>query len=168
MTLRLILIRHAKSDWSEPGRDDFDRPLNRRGRRDAPRIGAWLASRRYLPDLILCSPAQRTRETLNLILSTLGAKAEVRHLPTLYHASGEEMLAELRRATGQTVMMVGHNPGLAAFAAALVHDRPRHARFADYPTAATAVIDFAVPDWTEVAPGSGALRDFVVPDDLRD
>lgn len=167
MTLRLILTRHAKSDWSQPGQSDADRPLNRRGQRDAPRLGLWLASRGYLPDLVLCSTAARTRETLDLVLTTLGSAPEVRHLPSLYHAEPEAIQAELARAAGKTVMVVGHNPGIAAFAQDLVHDRPLHPRFDDFPTAATAVIDFALPTWAEIGRGQGAIRDFVVPDDLE-
>lgn len=167
MTLRLILTRHAKSDWSEPGQDDFDRGLNHRGRRDAPRIGRWLASRHYIPDQVLCSAAIRTRETMDLALAALGAEPDIRYRAILYHADPETMLGELRQARGQTVLMIGHNPGIAAFAGALVHDRPQHVRFDDYPTAATAVIDFALPGWAEVGPGLGAIRDFVTPDDLE-
>lgn len=166
MTLRLILTRHAKSDWSEPGQDDFDRPLNHRGRRDAPRLGLWLASRGYRPDLVLCSAAMRTRETMDHALSTLGAEPEIRFRANLYQAGPETLLSELHGATGGTVMVIGHNPGIADFAHALVHDRPMHDRFDDYPTAATAVIDFALPGWADAAPGSGAIRDFVTPDDL--
>ena len=168
MTLRLILTRHAKSDWSHPGQDDFDRPLNHRGRRDAPRIGGWLASRHYRPDTVLCSAAERTRETLDLVLPALGPgpapAVALRH--DLYHAEPDTILAALATAQGQTVMVIGHNPGIAALARALVHDRPAHPRFEDYPTAATAVIDFALPGWSAVGPQGGALRDFVVPDDL--
>lgn len=166
MILRLILTRHAKSDWSKPGQDDFDRPLNPRGRRDAPRVGEWLASRGYRPDHVLCSAAIRTRETTDLLLSTLGAQPEIRYRAGLYHADADTMLTELRAGGGTTLLMVGHNPGIAEFARLLVHDRPPHPRFADYPTAATAVIDFALPGWGEVGPGLGALRDFVTPDDL--
>lgn len=166
MTLRLILTRHAKSDWSQPGQDDFDRPLNHRGRRDAPRLGDWLASRGYRPDLVLCSAAIRTRETMDLTLAALGAEPEIRYRAALYQADADTMLEELRQATGQVVMMVGHNPAIGDFAHHLVHDRPLHERFDDYPTAATAIIDFALPSWAEVGPGRGAIRDFVVPDDL--
>ncbi len=166
MTLRLILTRHAKSDWSQPGQDDFDRPLNHRGRRDAPRLGEWLASRGYRPDLVLCSAAIRTRETMDLTLAALSAEPEIRYRAALYQAEADTLLDELRQATGQVVMMVGHNPGIADFAHRLVHDRPMHDRFDDYPTAATAIIDFALPSWQEIEPGLGAIRDFVVPDDL--
>jgi phosphohistidine phosphatase len=167
MTLRLILIRHAKSDWSVKGQSDHDRALNLRGARQAPEIGDWLASRSYIPGQILCSDARRTRETLDLILPRLGADAaRVLHLDSLYNASADQMLAHLHKASEAVVMMIGHNPGIADFAGQLSHVPPRHQRFADYPTGAVTVLDFNVPNWAEVTMGSGAVRDFVVPDDL--
>jgi phosphohistidine phosphatase len=166
MTLRLILTRHAKSDWSEPGQDDYDRPLNHRGRRDAPRLGRWLTSRGDVPDLILCSSAERTRETCDLIVAALPGPPQVRHIVALYHASPEIILSEIHKAEGRIVMVVGHNPGIGALAGALLHQLPTNPRFRDYPTAATAVIDFGVDGWAAVHAGGGALRDFVTPDDL--
>jgi phosphohistidine phosphatase len=166
MTLRLILIRHAKSDWSEPGQQDIDRPLNARGRRDAAALGRWLASRGDVPDLVLCSSAARTAETLALILPELPQQPQVQHSAELYHADPAVILAQIARATGKVVMVVGHNPGIAALGQSLTHQPPIHPRFADWPTAATAVIDFGFDDWSQIAPGRGALRDFVVPDDL--
>jgi phosphohistidine phosphatase len=166
MTLRLILIRHAKSDWSQPGQPDHDRPLNDRGRRDAARLGVWLASRGDRPDQILCSTATRTRETLDHLLPALGDAPEISFRDSLYHAAPPVMLAEIGKATGQVVMVLGHNPGIAELARLLAHRPAQHPRFVDYPTAATTVFDFAVETWAEAGPGRGALRDFVVPDDL--
>ncbi len=168
MTLRLILIRHAKSDWSQPGTADHERPLNARGRRQAPLIGQWLASRHDEPGIVLCSDAARTVETLSLILPALPAQPEVSTLPQLYLAAPEVMLSVLHKQTVPVVMMVGHNPGIAAFAAMLAHVPPVHTRFHDFPTGATAVIDFALDDWKDVTERSGAVRDFVVPDDLEE
>ncbi len=167
MTLRLILTRHAKSDWSTPGAPDHDRPLNARGRRQAPLIGQWLASRRDLPARILCSDATRTRETLDLILPALGTAPDVAFSPALYHAAPETILAAIRAELVPTVMVIGHNPGLAETAQRLCHTAPTHARFADFPTAATAVIDFTEDAWPQIDWGRGTLRDFITPDDLE-
>ena len=167
MTLRLILTRHAKSDWSSPGQPDHDRPLNARGRRQAPLIGAWLASRGVVPGEALVSDATRTAETAALILPGTGATVAATLVPRLYHADPDTMLAVLRTALAPVVLMVGHNPGIAEMAQALAHVAPTHPRWHDYPTGATAVIEFALPDWAEAAFGRGAVRDFVVPDDLE-
>lgn len=166
MTLRLILSRHAKSDWSGGAQSDFERPLNPRGRDEADRLGAWLRSRGYLPDTVLCSAARRTEETAERILAVLGGGRVPQPLAALYGADPGTILEVLQGAAGETLLLVGHNPGIAQLAAALVHDRPAHPRFGDYPTGASAVIDFALPGWEALAPGRGALRDFTVPDDL--
>ncbi|CUH78809.1 SixA phosphatase family protein [Tropicibacter naphthalenivorans] len=154
---RLILMRHAKSDWSA-FQDDHARGLNKRGRKSAVAMGDWLRTRGYLPDAILCSTATRTRETLDGL--TLGAP--VTFLDSLYHAAPDTMLDDLRGATGDTVLMIGHNPGISALAKALVRQPPDHARFADYPTCATLVVDFDSP-WPDIRLATGEVQDFAVP-----
>jgi phosphohistidine phosphatase len=162
MTRRLILMRHAKSDWGSPGLPDHDRPLNNRGAKDAPAIGAWLRVHAYLPDEVLCSTATRTRETL----SGLGVDATTQFLPALYHADPETMLDVLRRATGTTVLMVGHNPGIAHFAADILRQPPDHPRFDDYPTSATLVAQFEIDDWSNLKLRTGKAKSFLIPADL--
>lgn len=166
MTLRLILTRHAKSDWSTPGEADHDRPLNARGRRQAPLVGRWLASRRDIPAKILCSDAVRTRETLDLILPELPGGPEIAIDPALYHAGPDTILSAIRTQHVPVLMVVGHNPGLAEAAQRLAHAAPLHPRFTDFPTAATAVFDFTEDSWSEIGWGRGTVRDFVTPDDL--
>ncbi len=113
---QLVLLRHAKSDWYSGSRTDHDRPLNGRGRRDAPRVGKWLRENGYRPDLIWCSSAERTRQTLRLALQGSEWKEDipVELSSDLYHA-GESFLAD-RISTGfsdcDTLMVVGHNPGM--------------------------------------------------------
>lgn len=166
MTLRLILTRHAKSDWSTPEEPDHDRPLNARGRGQAPLIGRWLASRRDLPAKVLCSDATRTSETLDLILPELPTSPEVALDPNLYHAAPETILSAIRAQHVPVLMVIGHNPGLAEAARRLAHAAPPYPRFTDFPTAATAVFDFTEDAWSQVDWGRGTLRDFVTPDDL--
>jgi phosphohistidine phosphatase len=166
MTLRLILTRHAKSSWDDPVMDDHDRPLNTRGRLSASAVGSWLASRGYVPDQIICSTSARTRETCELLVEKLEAHGDIKLDHALYHATPEQILDVLRGATGQTVMMVGHNPGFAYAAAAFAAVPPVHPRFGVYPTAATTVYDFDVSSWDQVIWGSGQVLDFVVPRDL--
>lgn len=163
MTLRLILTRHAKSSWDDPLLPDHDRPLNARGQRAAADLGQWLASRGYLPGEVLCSDALRTRETWEGIAPALPAAPEVALKPALYHAGADVMLAVLRHATADCVMMVGHNPGIADFAQRIVARAPASADFARYPTGATLVADFSAATWAEVKFGTGAVVDFIVP-----
>ena len=158
---RLILIRHAKSSWDDAEMPDHDRPLNPRGRRASAELGQWLASRDYLPDQVLCSTAARTRETFAAL--GLEGAPEPEFVKALYHAEPDTMLAALKGATGQVVMMLGHNPGIAAFAALLPAEPPHHADFARYPTAATLVVDFEIESWADFEPHRGSALDFFVP-----
>jgi len=162
MTRTLILMRHAKSDWGSPGMPDHDRPLNERGAGDAPTMGQWLRKSGHLPDEVLCSTAIRTRETL----VGLGLKAETQYLPALYHADPDTMLDVLRSATGTTVLMLGHNPGIAYFAADLLRHAPNHPRFDDYPTCATLVAQFEIAEWGDLRIGTGTATGFAIPADL--
>lgn len=162
---RLILTRHAKSSWDRPGLDDHDRPLNGRGRRAARELGRWLASRGYLPDEVLSSDSLRTRETWAGVAEGLPDAPEPRWLRELYHADPAAMLAALRQATGRTVMMLGHNPGIGEFAAMLPARLPADPDFERYPTAATLVVDFDIPTWADLEPGRGSVLDFFTPTD---
>ncbi|PPB80415.1 phosphohistidine phosphatase [Albidovulum inexpectatum] len=161
---RLILTRHAKSSWDDPATADFDRPLNTRGRIAALELGEWLDSRGYEPDEVLCSAARRTRETwAHVMAAPLQIMPTIRFMQELYMAGPEQMLAALRSATGDSVMLIGHNPGIAELAGLLPATPPAHPDFRRYPTAATLVVDFLIDDWNDVAPGAGAARDFFVP-----
>ncbi|WP_163848924.1 SixA phosphatase family protein [Pseudooceanicola aestuarii] len=162
MRRRLILMRHAKSSWATAGQEDHARPLNGRGRRSAEAIGKWLFDREYLPDVILCSTAARTVETLE----RLKISGRVELLETLYHAPAGIILDQLRLADRENVLILGHNPGAADFAARILRDAPPHGRFADFPTCATLVVDFEVSEWAEVQFGTGTVRNFITPREL--
>ena len=166
MTLRLILIRHAKSSWSDPMMSDKDRPLNKRGRASAKAVGRWLATRSHEPGQVLCSSAERTRETWAKIADKLVAPPKAEYTDGLYLAEPDQMLAALQMAEADVVMMVAHNPGSAYMAQALVKTPPKHGRFQHYPTGATAIIDFPVADWSDVRWGMGEAVDFIVPREL--
>lgn len=158
----LILMRHAKSDWGDPRLPDRARPLNARGRKASTALGHWLHAQDLLPDQILCSSAERTQETCaRLKLATPPDLTDA-----LYLAEADEMLAVLRRATGNLVLMLGHNPGIAEFAGLLVKSPPNHERFDDYPTGATLVAQFSIPDWFALQPGTGAAHAYITPHDL--
>jgi len=163
---RLMLLRHAKSDWPA-GMADLDRPLAPRGREAAPRMGAYLAEEGLLPDLVLVSPARRTQETFDLVAPHVG-DPDSRTEPRIYEAPAERLLEVVRETPGavRTLLLVGHNPGSEDLARRLVGHGDRYA-FArlnqKYPTAGLAVIDFAVEEWREVAPRGGRLDRFVTP-----
>jgi phosphohistidine phosphatase len=166
---RLVLLRHAKSDWPEVA--DHDRPLAKRGRGDAPRVGRWLGESGYVPDAVVCSTALRARETWELAAGGLLAAAPdahpaVRYEPRVYEASvlGLLMLVREFKPDWQTVLVVGHNPGMADLTVGLTGPPPEPPP--PFPPAAVAVLGLP-GDWADAAPGEGRLLAFTVPADLR-
>lgn len=167
----LLLLRHAKSSWDDPSLGDFDRPLARRGLKAAPAMGRYLRGRGLTPDLVLCSPAVRAKQTLELVLAELDGAPEVRLVDTLYSASAPELRRAIRGQAGDVpvLMLVGHNPALESLARALVRhgDREAIARMhRKFPAGAVAVIEFDFAYWRDIEPGTGRLREFVVPKEL--
>jgi phosphohistidine phosphatase len=165
-TRRLILLRHAKSDW--PDVPDRDRPLAKRGRRDAPVIGRWLHDHGYLPDTVICSAARRTRQTWDLIAPELGGSPQVTFEPRAYAASAQTLLYLVRElpSASRTAMLVGHNPGVADLATALTQPPDADVAPLSFPTAAAAVLEFSAP-WSDLGPGQARLIDHTIPADLR-
>ena len=161
MTLTLILVRHAKSDHPA-GTDDHDRPLNERGRTDAPRMGAWLSRRGHAPERVLCSTARRAVETWEGLREG-GLDAPATFERNLYHAAPDTMTDMLRERTERSLMIVGHNPGMGLLAAGLAADPPDDGAFLRYPTCAVTVLRFDGADWSSAAPGTGDVVDFAVP-----
>jgi phosphohistidine phosphatase len=152
----LYLVRHAKSSWADPLLDDIDRPLNNRGRRDAPRMGKRLRERELTPDLIFSSPAERAVSTSMLIAEKI--RYDVWNIHTnarLYHATEDGLLAFTRQLNNANdeVMIVGHNPGLTDFvnslAGKLITD--------NMPTCAVAGIRFDSNSWELVGWDKGKL-----------
>lgn len=162
MTKTLILMRHAKSSWDHPGLEDHARPLNKRGRKSAKVLGTWLRANDLVPDEVLSSDSERTRETFAL----LGLDLAADFTRALYHADAMAMQAVLRGATGDRVLMIGHNPGISEFAINAIDEPPQHTRFFDYPTGATLVADFPIDDWTAFRWSTGHAAQFVVPREL--
>lgn len=175
---RLVLFRHAKSGYPD-GVADHDRPLAKRGERDAPAVGRWLAGSGYVPDAVVCSTALRARQTWELAaaglseavardtaatgaLSTGTASPEVRFEPRLYDATVLSLLMLIRELPEdqRTVLIVGHNPGLAELAVGLADPPP--APPSAFPTAAVAVLGVPGP-WADAAPAHGHLLAFNAP-----
>ena len=142
---RLILLRHAKSDWDSGARGDFDRPLATRGRKDAPRIGKWLKQNAIIPDLILCSPALRTRETLAAVNNELGV-GHIVYEEDIYGASLGALLGLIERHSQNcaNLMITGHNPGMDELVCFLCRTQPPLTETGKLmTTAALAVLGFA-------------------------
>ena len=169
---RLMLLRHAKSDWSRPDLADHDRALNARGREAAPKIGTYMARHALHPDLVVVSSARRARETLDLLLPALKKSPKVIFDPRLYEASPDTLLSVARETPPavHTLLVIGHNPGLADFAALLVAagDTGGRARLAEkFPTGALAVIDVPFDAWGKLHAKCGRLDRFVIPRALK-
>jgi phosphohistidine phosphatase len=161
------LYRHAKSNWDDPALDDFDRGLSKRGQRSAPHMGAFMHHEGLRPDLVLCSPSRRTRDTFGLTFSDHDAPAS-RFDDRLYHASSATMLDLLRHLPPEIahVMILGHNPGLHALALDLFSHGDSDAVEAicrKFPTCGLAVIDIELEDWRALGVGEGYLRLFMTP-----
>ena len=168
---KLFLLRHAKSSWDDPQMDDFDRPLNGRGQRDAKRMGKYMAARGIRPGLALVSAAARTRSTWDLIEHRLeGVSMAIEE--KLYEAGKAELLDRLRQVDDHiaSVLLIGHNPGMGRLAEILVdhHGDPEMlAQLAGkFPTAALAEIELDIGHWGEIEAGRGRLLSFTCPKDL--
>ena len=168
-TRQLILLRHAKSDW--PDVPDRDRPLAKRGRRDAPRIGKWLHEKGYQPDVVVCSDARRTRQTWDLVAPELGGSPAVRFEPRAYAASALTLLylAQELPERYRSALFIGHNPGLSELASQLAvrattGNGPRPG--ISLPTAAVAILEFP-GDWPALTPGHARLISLTTPADLQ-
>lgn len=168
----LILLRHAKSSWSDPALDDHDRPLNKRGRRAAPLIARWLEARGHLPEAIFCSSARRARDTLEQMAEAVPALPAPEIVEDLYHAAPADLLSVATRLPGDAAraMLIGHQPGLGGFARRLTAGtpRPRCAEaFSHFPTAAAAVLTLDIAEWREITFASARFTDFAKPRELE-
>jgi phosphohistidine phosphatase len=171
--MRLMLLRHAKSDKAEPGLGDRQRGLNPRGRKDAPKIGAYMTHHGLLPDLVLLSPARRARETWEGVVKAFSRVPTVDHDERIYESGADAILRVIKEtdASVQTLLVVGHNPGLHDTARLLIAAGDVEARERlneGLPTAGLAVIDFAGNDWRKLHAHGGRLERFVTPRSLEE
>ena len=165
----LYLLRHAKSSSSDPRLPDQERPLAQRGRKDAKRIAVHLVRVGIEPELVLCSPAKRTRETLELVRPALGAISTVRLETELYAASADRLLERLRSVPEEvaSVLLIGHNPGLQDLALVLASSGTELDLLkAKFPTAALATLSLAKATWKRLSEGDAVLAAYVVPKQL--
>jgi phosphohistidine phosphatase len=169
---RILLLRHAKSSWDDPALSDFARPLADRGRGVAPRMGAFMRSQGLVPEAVLCSPARRAVQTLQMVepyLSTPSIEIE----DMMYMATPEVILSRVRAMEDgiRSVLLIGHNPAFEEIALRLAGDGRRKAMKrirARFPTCALAVLRFDADAWAVITQKSGYLELFVRPKDLPD
>lgn len=169
----LHLLRHGKSSWDDAALDDHDRPLAPRGIKAAARVGRHLRVRGVAPDLALCSTARRAVDTLEIVLDALLPGRDSRTVAVerergLYLAGAQALLARLHTVPDgvSSVLLVGHNPDLHDLAMALAvegDESTLRALAVKFPTAACATIRFPAGRWSDLAPGSGRLEEFVIP-----
>ena len=160
----LTLVRHAKSSWNHPGLADFERPLNKRGERDAPTMGSRLAARNIQPQIIVSSPAVRALTTAKVIASALGYQsAEIITDERIFHAYSNQLLDVIRDfdASLQHVMLVGHNPGLTDLVEQLAQ-----AGISNIPTCGIVILDFSIDHWRDVIDGAGEMLLFDYPKNI--
>lgn len=159
----LLLMRHAKSDWKQAGLADHDRPLNTRGRRAAPVMARQLHDQGVKVDVILASTAERARKTVALMQKEWAAQTEVLHSKSLYLASPQQILSELKSLNDSwsSVLVVAHNPGLAELVSYLAGSS------VEMPTAAVAIFECAAQSWnSDFAPACCRLKAHWKPRDL--
>lgn len=163
--MQLTLVRHAKSSWKKPALADRDRPLNGRGKRDAPVMAHWLAGRAPDYDALLTSPARRARRTAAVLCEALGVdSAELSLCETLYTFDGEALLSAIRSLDPgwHRVLMVGHNPAITEVVEALCRRG-----IENVPTCGVADMRLSADSWQEVDAGCGALMAFETPKGLK-
>lgn len=162
---RLLIMRHAKSAWDRAGVDDHDRILSPRGRRAARLMGGWIADEGLIPDAAIVSTSARTRETWALVAHQFERAPAPTLSAQLYHASATTMLEIARNAPerAETVLLLGHQPGMADLLALLTED---HEAWLEVPTGAIAVLETETPTWRDLAPGAVTPAIFARPKDL--
>lgn len=167
----LFLARHAKSSWNDSDLRDHERPLNGRGRKSAPKVGAYMQEQGWFPQIVLSSSSQRTRETWALLAEGLDGEPEVIFSDEMYLAGAGSLMGLIQSLpdTADAVMLLGHNPGMHSVADMLAGSgQDRHLEMLEYnfPTGALAVFEFDTRLWRECRAKSGTLIDFVIPREL--
>ena len=165
----VYLLRHAKSSWDDPSIDDIARPLAPRGEQAARDLAAHMEQEGIAPALVLCSPARRPQDTLDLVRPAIPPETDVRVEEGLYGAGGADILRMIRRLPDElgSVMVVGHNPVMHELALALAATGTDLDRLAQkFPTGALAELSFPVNRWDELTAGTAKLTAYVTPKDL--
>ena len=159
----ILLMRHAKSDWSRPGQSDFDRDLNRRGKKDAPCMGRLLSAYSHMPDRVFSSPAKRARVTAELVAKHCGYAGDIHYRDDAYPGSVGSLLAMLQKLNDEIdqVLLIGHNPALEDTVQQLLAGEA----IVDIalPTSALVGLEADIRRWSDLNAGSCRLLWFVIP-----
>ena len=169
MKKELLILRHAKSDWSADFIHDRERPLNKRGKIDAQLIGKWMAQKSLLPDLIFCSPAKRASKTLEPVLQHFDtAEIKTNYPESLYLADLTTLLETIRNVpdTTQRLLLVGHNPGLDELLLYLSNHEPPYTKKGKLMTTANLAILELSASYQRIPKHSANLRTLIRPDEL--
>jgi phosphohistidine phosphatase len=170
--ITVTLLRHAKSSLASLGQADIDRPLNDRGKRDALAIGRHMASLNLEPQLVLCSPARRAKDTWEIVAKELKTSPLIKVEPNIYDFGDGAVLMELLRRQdkdAKSILLVGHNPTIEGLAQKLVErgsDQLRERLAKKFPTATLAVIGLDLENWKGVKGASGTLLHFIRPKEV--
>lgn len=164
---RIYLLRHAKAEWNDETPSDYARPLSREGRKEALLMGEYMRKALMIPDAVLCSPARRTRETLEIIGENLVMPVPVFE-PIIYESGCMDILCSLKDANDEasSVLLIGHNPTISVLFNFLVKKEQKTAASRDFPTCSLGVLSSEIDHWKELAPNSCDTLLFIRPQDL--
>ena len=164
----LFLMRHAKSSWNLKYLDDFDRPLNKRGRKAAELMAKWLSDEGISPDLTICSTACRTTETVNIMSESGFLTRDLQFIQSLYHADLKTLFSLARGVDAEvrSLLVIGHNPSMFQFFYNLLL-RGDSFILSKFPTAAFAHFSVPIDDWGKLEPKSATLTGFMTPKQLQ-
>jgi phosphohistidine phosphatase len=156
----LYLLRHAKSSWDDPAIADFDRPLNNRGKNDAPAMGKEMLKRKWIPDIILTSSAKRAASTAKRIADEIKYdRKDIEQIDSIYESHYSAYVSEINNVKDKfdSILIVGHNPGISRLTYYLTGES------VEFPTCALAKIEFDADSWEKISFDTGFLREFITP-----
>jgi len=169
----LILMRHSKSSWDNSYKDDFDRPLNSRGRENAQMVAKHIHSWGFKPELTLCSSALRCKQTLELIIPYFPKKMHIRYLDELYLAPETAILEIIKsiKLSIDQMLVIGHNPGLSDLSQSLIYSSNKKNDYFEtqqFPTSAASIFEMSINNWVNFKLSESKIIDFVTPKNLME
>ena len=169
----LILMRHSKSSWDNSYKDDFDRPLNSRGRENAQMVAKHIHSWGFKPELTLCSSALRCKQTLELIIPYFPKKMHIRYLDELYLAPERAILEIIKsiKLSIDQMLVIGHNPGLSDLSQSLIYSSNKKNDYSEtqqFPTSAASIFEMSINNWVNFKLSESKIIDFVTPKNLME